>query len=110
MPERVHSRRQFERLAKPSRRGRSGPFRVLFAEPSESPEEFGVAYAIHRSVGNAVTRNRIRRRLRAVLDELRSDMTPGLYLIKCDFSAKDLAYDQLQHHIQHALREANTLH
>jgi ribonuclease P protein component len=37
-----------------------------------------VAYAVGRAVGTAVTRNRVRRRLRAVVDKLdRSAAVPG---------------------------------
>lgn len=40
-----------------------------------------VGYAIGRRVGGAVERNRIRRRLRALLAQYGSDLPPGRYLI-----------------------------
>jgi len=47
--------------------------------PGDPPR---VAFAIGRSVGNAVTRNRLRRRLRALCHEHRSEFAPGhAYLI-----------------------------
>lgn len=51
-----------------------------------------MAFAINRAVGNAVTRNRLRRRLRAVMAEL--DLAPGLYLIGCRPRASELTFDQ----------------
>lgn len=68
-----------------------------------------MAYAIGKRVGGAVIRNRLRRRLRAAMDELQPILVPGLYLIKCDFSAKDLSYEQLEHHLRSALRGAHVL-
>jgi ribonuclease P protein component len=109
VPGRVATRRQFERLAKPSHRGRSGPVRVGFTEPLEPSEAFAVAYAVGRSVGGAVVRNRIRRRLRVAMDQLRQRLQPGLYLIKCELPAKELSYDELRHHLESALRAARVL-
>jgi ribonuclease P protein component len=53
-----------------------------------------VAFAINRAVGNAVIRNRLRRRLRAVVAEL--DLENGLYLIGCQPSASELTFAQIR--------------
>ena len=53
-----------------------------------------VAFAINRAVGTAVTRNRLRRRLRALLSEL--DLDDGLYLIGCSPAASELTFAQLR--------------
>jgi ribonuclease P protein component len=75
-------------------------------EYEEPHDEIAVAYAVPKTVGNAVVRNRIRRQLRAVFDHEQADLVPGLYLIKADFAAKDLPYEQLRHHIVSALERA----
>jgi len=80
--------------------------RVRHVAPDEPSEEFSVAYSIGKKVGGAVVRNKLRRRLRAAMDELRPTMAPGLYLIKCDFSAKELSYEQLRFHLNDALSRA----
>jgi len=52
-----------------------------------------VAYAIPRRVGTAVERNRIRRRLRAVLAH--QTLAPGAHLVSADRSVLTLDHAQL---------------
>ncbi|NNN09504.1 MAG: ribonuclease P protein component [Acidimicrobiaceae bacterium] len=108
MPGRVSTRRQFAEFATPTGRGQSGSLRVLFVEHSNQGS-FDVAYAISRKVGNAVVRNRIRRRLRAVMDSLSPAPKTGLYLIKCGNGTGELTYDEIQQHLQVALARARAV-
>ncbi len=62
---RIRDRATFEALAG-ARRLRRGPIWLRHL-PGEHVERARVAYAIGRNVGNAVTRNRLRRRLRAIV-------------------------------------------
>jgi ribonuclease P protein component len=62
-----------------------------------------VAYAIDRSCGNAVTRNRLRRRLRAVLAD-ESTLRPGGYLIRTDATARDCTFGELKGAVQACIR------
>ncbi len=56
-----------------------------------------VAYAIGRPVGNAVTRNRLRRRLRAVVTRHESDLAPATaYLIGAGPDAVGLGPEALE--------------
>lgn len=105
MPGRVSTRRQFAEFATPTGRGQSGPLRIVFVERS-SQASCDVAYAISRKVGNAVVRNRIRRRLRAVMDGFVPAPRSGLFLIKCGNGTGQLSYDEIQHHLQVALTRA----
>ena len=66
-----------------------------------------VAYVISRKVGNAVTRNQIRRRLRALVDNLNPQPVSGLYLIRCGYETGKLSYDELQHHLEQAIGRSN---
>jgi len=68
-----------------------------------------VAYAISRKVGNAVARNRIRRRLRALFDGLDPQPKPGKYLIRCSNETGNLTYEELQHHLRESLNRAGAL-
>ena len=91
---RIRDRSTFAALRQ-AKRVRSGPLTVSFIDghPAEPPR---VAYAIGRKVGNAVTRNRIRRRLRVVVTRLDPPMGPGAYLIGVAPQASELTLQELQ--------------
>jgi ribonuclease P protein component len=74
---------------------------VRFASPGEDPARVQVGWAIGRRVGTAVTRNRLRRRLRALLaDEHRAMPLPsGAYVFRVDPSAAGLTYAGLSGHV-----------
>ena len=62
-----------------------------------------MAYAIGRTVGSAVVRNRLRRRLRAVVAELAGSIPAGAWLIGAGAAAADLTYDDLKASVAEAL-------
>ena len=91
---RVDSPRRFRALQGSSTRLRSGPLRASWAPASVSGEDEGqgggigcVAYAITTSVGNAVNRNRVRRRLRHAVGDFSALLPPGDLLIRVVGSA-----------------------
>ncbi len=76
--DRVRERDAFVRLRRDGVRVRTDSLWCSFVlDPDLAPPQ--VAFAIGRAVGPAVSRNRLRRRLRAVLAN--SDVPPGLYLV-----------------------------
>jgi ribonuclease P protein component len=107
VPGRVRTRRQFALFATPTGRGQSGPLRISFVVGSPESRSVDVAYAISRKVGNAVVRNRIRRRLRALIDDLEPQPKPGTYLIRCGFETGNLPYEELRRHLHQALDRAD---
>ena len=90
---RIQTRSDFQRLRRDGRRVRIEPFWCSHL-PDPSSNTAQVAFAINRAVGNAVTRNRLRRRSRAVLTDL--DLPGGLYLIGCTPKANELTFDQIR--------------
>jgi len=70
---------------------RAGPLRVRFV----AGRDLRVAYAVSRRAGNAVTRNRIRRRLRAAVDVGASALPTGAYLIAADVDALTIEFSDL---------------
>ena len=62
-----------------------------------------VAYAIGRHAGTAVRRNRLRRRLRAILAA--TELPQGSYLVAGDAEAAAMPYDALAASVRRALEE-----
>jgi ribonuclease P protein component len=68
---------------------------VTFVETSSS-EPPKVAYAIGSRVGGAVVRNRLRRRLRAIVRETAPQLRPGAYLITAAPAAAHLTFGEMR--------------
>lgn len=103
MVEAVRTRRAFSALSSSRTRGRSGPVWVVRAAGAD--DGIHVAYAVGRAVGGAVVRNRVRRRLRAVVTDLerRRELPSGLYLVGVTPDAATVAFDSLADHVEHAV-------
>jgi ribonuclease P protein component len=82
---RVTDRTTFDAIRRAGQRARRGPLTVTWLPPTPgvAAEPPRVAFALGRSIGGAVVRNRIRRRLRAGLRELQAahDLPDGAYLL-----------------------------
>lgn len=100
-PERVRDRGTFGELRRRGTRARAGVVTVTWA-PGEGPAR--VAYAVGRAVGPAVVRNRVRRRLRALMDESAAELRPGAYLVGAAPGAARSTYAGLRDDLRRALR------
>ncbi len=95
----MRDRRTFDALRRAGTRRRSGPITVtVLLDRDVTPPR--VAYAIGRSVGGAVERNRLRRRLRAIVRD--GDLAPGSYLLSAAPAAARLPFDELAGHVAKA--------
>ena len=98
---RVRDRRTFGALRRDGARQRSGPVTVTaLRDPAAGGAR--VAYAVSRSVGGAVERNRLRRRLRAIVHD--TELAPGAYLVAVSPAAAQLSFDELAAHVEQACR------
>lgn len=84
-------------MRRPTRRLRRGVLRV--SHIADPPDRIRIAYALSRRVGNAVVRNRVRRRLRSVfaeLDAVDGRVFPcGTYLVSASAEAAVMPYADL---------------
>lgn len=108
---RVTDRATFAELRRDGRRGRSGAVAVTWlpaegaAGAASNPR---AAFAVGRSVGGAVVRNRVKRRLRAALRELLAqDRLPrGTYLLSGRPQVAEMAWSDLLAAVDDAVQTA----
>jgi ribonuclease P protein component len=103
---RISERREFERLSRHGRRARTDALWCRYLDDADAAPP-RVAFAIGRAVGGAVTRNRLRRRLRelvraAVVSEP-VRLSRGRLLIGAQPNAAELSFVALGEHIDELL-------
>lgn len=101
----VRSRETFADLRRSTSRGRSGPVSVSFVDRPgwDRPQ---AAYAVNRKVGNAVQRNLLRRRMRAILSELAEGLPTGAYVVRSSPDGPTLEFNELKVAMSQALEKA----
>jgi ribonuclease P protein component len=67
-----------------------------------------VAFSLNRALGPAVTRNRLRRRLRSILRERDAPTPGGMLMIGAYPRAIELTFDQLRTELHQLLTKATT--
>jgi ribonuclease P protein component len=78
---------------------------VTYAQVGTAPVP-RVAYAVGRRAGNAVTRNRARRRLRAAVGAI-AELAPGAYLVAAGPQVASMPYDELRKEVAQAMTSAS---
>jgi ribonuclease P protein component len=68
-----------------------------------------MAFAIHRRVGTAVVRNRVRRRARAVTGALAPSLPIGAYVVHIGPGGPGLTFDELKVAMSRAMERAASL-
>lgn len=106
--ESLRGRTAFDDLRRHGRRVRRGTVTVTWVRGDPAGALPRVAYAVGRRAGGAVVRNRIRRRLRAVVREVSAELAPGAYLVGAGADAATLPYGELRTTVTEALRAATS--
>ena len=85
------------------KRGKSAHARslVLFYFPEEGEHKFG--FTASKKVGNAVVRNRCKRRLRALFAELCDTLSDGRYVLVAKASMERTSYEVLKRDFKYVL-------
>jgi ribonuclease P protein component len=73
----------------------------MFADASLSVPQVG--YALGRSYGSAVRRNRLRRQLRELVKNREAVMVPGVYVFGASPRAAGYSFDELGTHVDRLL-------
>ncbi|MGH9918107.1 MAG: ribonuclease P protein component [Nitrososphaerales archaeon] len=104
---RVSDRKTFEALRTRANKARFGPVSVAFHRAdADGRSEVRVAYAVGTRVGRAVQRNRLRRRLRAAVGDLKG-LEQGAYLVSAGREAAGMRYGELKGALGHAMAQAS---
>ncbi len=103
----LSSRRTFAELGAVGQRGASGLIRVRFLPSPAGPPR--VAYAISKRAGGAVVRNRIRRRVRAAVEGLSPELSPGAYLVTPDPACRTAPFGDIAAALRHSAEAAGAV-
>ena len=103
----LSSRRAFAALRASGHRGASGPISVRFLPSTDGVPQ--LAYAVPRRVGGAVTRNRIRRRLRGAVETVGEELQSGAYLVSAEAACRTVPFGELVGALRSSLGAAGAL-
>ena len=79
---------------------------VMLAAPGR---ELKVGFSVSKKVGKAVTRNKVKRRLRECFRPYLGDVKTGLYVIVARTSAAEAAFDDLRKDVRYLLKKQDAL-
>lgn len=98
---RITDKATFRALARSKRRGTAGPLTVSYCALAPRPGQTPgggrpqVGYAVPKSLGNAVVRNRVRRRLRVATRLLAPSLPEGAYLVRAAPGSASVRFDDM---------------
>lgn len=107
---RMSGRGEFQRV-RADGRAYPGRYLVLSVAPTpDLPVPFRFAVILTRKIGNAVTRNRIRRRVKGIFSEFGERIAPGHHIVViARYRAPEATFEQLRHDWKILARKAGLL-
>jgi ribonuclease P protein component len=83
---------------------------VVYALDKPDQSHFRIGLSVGKKIGNAVTRNRVKRLIRQVIFEFSNDLDQKKdYIIIARMPAADMSYEEVKKSLAHALRKAKVL-
>ncbi|MDQ0244998.1 ribonuclease P protein component [Bacillus fengqiuensis] len=106
---RIKKNKEFQAVFK---NGQSFANRQFVVYVMDQPEQvhFRVGLSVGKKIGNAVTRNRIKRLIRQVIFEFSPDLNQHKdYIIIARMPVSDMEYEEVKKSLAHVLRKAKVL-
>lgn len=100
----VKSKHDFNKIINNSPFFKNNSFVIYIRKKEEIKPHFGIA--ISKKVGNAVERNKLKRQVRAIIDELK-DIFPNQrdYIIMIKRSCKEVSFWQMKSDLESLIKE-----
>lgn len=107
--QRVKKNAEFQKIFK---RGKSFANRqfVVYCFEKEGQEDFRLGLSVSKKIGNAVTRNRIKRYIRQAFLEMKDEVKPNMdYVIIARHQAATMDFHESKKSLQHVLKIAKMI-
>ena len=106
--QRIKKNKEFQQIFKKGKSFANRQF-IVYVLKSDQPE-FRLGLSVSKKVGNAVTRNRIKRYIRQTFLELKDDLLPNAdYIIIARPQAATLDFHESKKSLEHVLKIARAL-
>ncbi|NQY21509.1 MAG: ribonuclease P protein component [Campylobacteraceae bacterium] len=102
---RLNNSRDFKKIYKSGKKWHTPSFVAFFSPDSN----ISIAFVTSKKVGNAVLRNKSRRRLRAVMLSYENKLLSGKYIFVAKETLKDRTYKQMLNDFKFAFSRMNLL-
>ncbi|WP_223553676.1 MULTISPECIES: ribonuclease P protein component [Lysinibacillus] len=107
--QRVKKNDDFQKVFKKGKSFANRQF-VVYIFEKEGQTEFRVGLSVSKKLGNAVTRNQIKRYIRQSIHELKDELKPNMdYVIIARQPAATMDFHEVKQSLQHVLRVAKVL-
>lgn len=105
---RVKTEREFQKVYQEGKSCANRKFVVYRLDP-EGRKHFRVGLSVGKKIGNAVTRNAVKRKIRAALQELGPTLLPLDFIVIARPGLEKLSYEEVRSNLEHVLKLAKII-